>query len=120
VLSKVLVNAWESYGDARRRSAHLDAHGLFDRPKGREDARDAGRRPGDGIAEEIRDRMFEPFVSSKRTVGVGMGLTIARHSLRSLSGEVTMVSRPEGGATAILVHPVKDPRQKDAQEQDED
>jgi hypothetical protein len=32
-----------------------------------------------------------------------------------------MVSRPEGGSTAILVHPVKDPRQrKRAQEQDED
>jgi len=75
---------------------------------------------GAGIAAEIRDRMFEPFVSSKRTVGVGMGLTVARHSLRSLGGEVTVASRPGGGASATLVHPVRDPRQKDRQQADDD
>jgi signal transduction histidine kinase len=76
---------------------------------------------GKGIAEDIRDRMFEPFVSSKRTVGVGMGLTVARHSLRSLGGEVTMASRPGGGSSAVLVHPVRDPRQKKrAAEPDDD
>ena len=68
---------------------------------------------GDGIAEEIRDRMFEPFVSTKRTVGVGMGLTIARHSLRSVGGEVTMAPKPTKGATALMVHPVRDPRNRD-------
>ncbi len=64
--------------------------------------------------------MFEPFVSSKRTVGVGMGLTVARHSLRSLGGEVTMVSRPDGGSSAILVHPVRDPRHRDKSGGDDD
>ena len=68
---------------------------------------------GSGIAEDIRDKMFEPFVSSKRTVGVGMGLTVARHSLRSVGGEVTLASRKEGGSSAILVHPVRDPRQRE-------
>jgi C4-dicarboxylate-specific signal transduction histidine kinase len=73
---------------------------------------------GSGIAEDIRDRMFEPFVTTKRTVGVGMGLTIARHSLRSLGGEVTVSSRPEGGASATLVHPLRDPRRKDRPQED--
>ena len=31
---------------------------------------------GRGIDPEIRDHVFEPFVSSKQTVGVGMGLTL--------------------------------------------
>jgi CheY-like chemotaxis protein/anti-sigma regulatory factor (Ser/Thr protein kinase) len=122
VLSKVLVNAWESYGDkpADQRPITMRT-GLFDRQKTEKMLEIRVDDQGNGIVEDIRDRMFEPFVSSKRTIGVGMGLTIARHSLRSLSGEVTMVSRPEGGSTAILVHPVKDPRQrKRAQEQDED
>jgi two-component system sensor histidine kinase/response regulator len=114
VLSKVLANAWESYGEApagdRRPIAMRTS--LFDRQKGERMLEIRVDDEGAGIAEDIRDRMFEPFVSSKRTVGVGMGLTIARHSLRSLGGEVTMASRPEGGATAILVHPVKDPRQR--------
>jgi C4-dicarboxylate-specific signal transduction histidine kinase len=51
--------------------------------------------------------MFEPFISSKHTVGVGMGLTVARHALRNLGGEVTMTDRPGGGASAILMHPVE-------------
>jgi two-component system sensor histidine kinase/response regulator len=113
VLSKVLVNAWESYGDAPadKRKITMRA-GLFDRQKGEKMLEIRVEDQGAGIAEEIRDRMFEPFVSSKRTVGVGMGLTIARHSLRSLSGEVTMGAATGRGATAILVHPVKDPRQR--------
>ena len=61
---------------------------------------------GRGIDEEIRDRMFEPFVSTKNTVGVGMGLTVARHALRTLGGEVTMTDTLEGGATAVLLHPL--------------
>jgi CheY-like chemotaxis protein/anti-sigma regulatory factor (Ser/Thr protein kinase) len=121
VLSKVLVNAWESYGDkpADQRPITMRT-GLFDRQKTEKMLEIRVDDQGAGITEDIRDRMFEPFVSSKRTVGVGMGLTIARHSLRSLGGEVTMASRPEGGATAILVHPVKDPRQRKRQQEPEE
>jgi two-component system sensor histidine kinase/response regulator len=35
-----------------------------------------------------------------------MGLTVARHALRNLGGEVTMNDRPGGGAQAVLMHPV--------------
>ena len=62
---------------------------------------------GHGIDPEIRDRMFEPFISSKHTVGVGMGLTVARHALRALGGEVTMADRPGGGTRCILIHPLE-------------
>jgi signal transduction histidine kinase len=50
--------------------------------------------------------MFEPFISSKQTGGVGVGLTITRQALRTLGGEVTMEDRPGGGTIAILLHPV--------------
>jgi two-component system, sensor histidine kinase and response regulator len=115
VLSKVLMNAWESYQEATppdKRSITIHTR-LFDKPRGEKMLEVRVDDSGSGIADEIRDRMFEPFVSSKRTVGVGMGLTVARHSLRSVGGEVTLVSRPEGGASAILVHPVRDPRHRD-------
>jgi signal transduction histidine kinase len=55
----------------------------------------------------MADQMFEPFVSSKATVGVGMGLTMARHALRNLGGEVTVSNRAGGGATAIVLHPLQ-------------
>jgi two-component system, sensor histidine kinase and response regulator len=114
VLSKVLINAWESYSQSKPEVRPITIRTqLVDKPRGEKMLELRVEDSGDGIAEEIRDRMFEPFVSSKRTVGVGMGLTIARHSLRSLGGEVTVVSRPEGGSSAVLVHPVRDPRRRD-------
>ncbi|MEO6873484.1 MAG: ATP-binding protein, partial [Opitutaceae bacterium] len=62
---------------------------------------------GRGMDPEIRDRVFEPFVSTKHTVGVGMGLTIARHSLRNLDGEVMLSDREGGGTSATLIHPLE-------------
>jgi signal transduction histidine kinase len=55
----------------------------------------------------VRDRVFEPFVSTKQTVGVGMGLTVVRHALRNLGGDVTLTDRPGGGAVATLIHPLE-------------
>ncbi|MBC8041503.1 MAG: HAMP domain-containing histidine kinase, partial [Opitutaceae bacterium] len=65
------------------------------------------RDSGGGISETLRDHMFEPFISSKHTVGVGMGLTIARHALRNLGGEVNLHSVKTGGTSAVIVHPVE-------------
>jgi signal transduction histidine kinase len=114
VLSKILINAWESYHDGPldKRPISITTR-IYDKPRGDKMLEVRVDDEGDGIAEEIRDRMFEPFVSTKRTVGVGMGLTIARHSLRSVGGEVTMAPKPTKGATALMVHPVRDPRNRD-------
>jgi len=70
---------------------------------------------GRGIDPEVRDQMFEPFISTKHTVGVGMGLTVARHSMRNMGGDVTMEDRPGGGTVAVLLHPVEQPRRRRAE-----
>jgi C4-dicarboxylate-specific signal transduction histidine kinase len=121
VLSKLLINAWESYheGPLDRRPVTIQTR-VFDRPRGEKMLEVRVDDEGDGIAEDIRDRMFEPFVSTKRTVGVGMGLTIARHSLRSVGGEVTMAARTPRGASALMVHPVRDPRHRDKSQDTDD
>lgn len=108
VLSRILTNAWESYDPKRTEPRPISIEtrlvdGLGDVKNVEIRISDSGR----GIAEDIRDKMFEPFVSSKNTVGVGMGLTVARHAFRNLGGEVTIVDNPAGGATAILVHPIE-------------
>jgi two-component system sensor histidine kinase/response regulator len=106
VLAKILINAWESYDNKPVRSSPaLDSHAPAADPRGRRISRNQGHRPRLGIDPEIRDKMFEPFVSTKNTVGVGMGLTVARHALRNLGGEVTMLDTPGGGTTAVLMHP---------------
>ncbi len=108
VVSKVLINAWEAYdnrpSDPRPISIHTR---LLDKGDDGKQVEIRVDDSGHGIDDEIRDHIFEPFISSKHTVGVGMGLTIARHALRNLGGEATVVDRPEGGASAILVHPLE-------------
>ena len=108
VLAKVLINAWESYDNKPTdpRPIAIETR-TIERP-------DEGKfieirvvDHGRGIDPEVRDKMFEPFVSTKNTVGVGMGLTVARHALRNLGGEVTMIDTPNGGATAVLIHPME-------------
>jgi two-component system, sensor histidine kinase and response regulator len=105
ILGKVLINAWESYVNASDTDRLITLRTrLAEKSDGKWieiDVEDAGH----GVAQEIRDRVFEPFISSKHTVGVGMGLTIARHALRNLGGEVYLSDRPGGGTIATLTHP---------------
>jgi two-component system, sensor histidine kinase and response regulator len=108
VLAKVLINAWESYGNAPvdKRPIAVKTRQV-ELPGGTPAVEIRVEDQGSGIDPEIRDHMFEPFISSKQTVGVGMGLTVARHALRNMGGEVTMADRIGGGTVAILVHPIE-------------
>ncbi len=108
-LGKLLLNARESYGEEHEgprpisiRASLVEATGLEGRILCLR-IEDRGR----GIDPQLRDHMFEPFISSKNTVGVGMGLTVARHALRNMGGDLVLEDRPGGGATAILTHPVE-------------
>jgi two-component system, sensor histidine kinase and response regulator len=108
-LCKVLANAYESYGET-----HDGPRPITLRVSLRDDPLPEARMillrvedRGRGIDPPIRDHMFEPFISSKNTVGVGMGLTVARHSLRNMGGELTLEDRPGGGVIAILTHPIE-------------
>lgn len=108
VLSKLLVNAWESYGDAPDDKRPITVRSeIIDKPEEGRFALIHIEDRGRGIDPEIRDHAFEPFTSTKHTVGVGMGLTIARHSMRNMGGEVTLLSRPGGGAVATIRHPLE-------------
>jgi len=108
VVSKVLINAWEAYdskpADARPISIHTS---LVERPGRDQFLQIRIDDQGHGVDHEIRDRVFEPFISTKQVVGVGMGLTIARHALRNLDGEVTLSDREGGGTSATLLHPLE-------------
>ena len=111
IMTAVLTNAWEAY-DAETRPISVQVRVFEKSLEGRVaeiQILDRGR----GIDHEIRDRMFEPFAGTKRTVGVGMGLTVARHSLRSLGGDLTLTDRADGGTAAILIHPLSKPARRE-------
>ncbi len=48
---------------------------------------------GDGIAPDLRKRVFEPFVSTKDTTGTGLGLWVTEGIVRKHNGRITMRSR---------------------------
>lgn len=57
---------------------------------------------GPGIPPEIRERIFEPFFSTKDVgKGVGLGLDLVRRSLERHDGEIDLESRP--GRTVFRV-----------------
>ena len=107
-LAKLLMNAWESYHDEPddKRIINIRTE-IVERPEEGRFALLHIEDRGRGIDPEIMDHAFEPFTSTKHTVGVGMGLTVARHSMRNLGGEVTLADRPGGGAICTIRHPLE-------------
>ena len=58
---------------------------------------------GPGIAAEMRERVFEPFVTTKLK-GTGLGLAIVRKNVRLLGGEIELESPiAEGRGTRVTV-----------------
>jgi signal transduction histidine kinase len=53
---------------------------------------------GPGVPPERRDRIFEPFYSSKGQGGTGLGLAVTRKIVHELGGEVELINPPDGGA----------------------
>ncbi|MDB4941146.1 MAG: Flagellar sensor histidine kinase FleS [Labilithrix sp.] len=56
---------------------------------------------GRGVPEELRERIFTPFYTS-RPSGTGLGLAIVRSSADAHGGDVSLAATPGGGATFSL------------------
>lgn len=68
---------------------------------------------GSGIAPEIRDHIFEPFVSSKPAGrGAGLGLAVCHNYVAELDGEIDFDCEPDQGTrfTVRLPAEVVEPR----------
>jgi len=62
------------------------------------------RDSGAGFPSELRGRLFEPFVTTKRK-GTGLGLAIVRAIVQAHGGQVMAESPEEGGAAFRVVLP---------------
>ena len=63
---------------------------------------------GPGIAPEIADRLFQPFVTTKPQ-GMGIGLSICRSIVESHGGQLSVKPNPEGGASFHFCLPTTEP-----------
>jgi signal transduction histidine kinase len=109
VVEKLLFNAWESYGSKPAGEVVITVTARVRDRDGRPCVDFSVSDRGNGLDARVRDNVFEPFVSTKSTVGVGMGLTVARHGIRNLGGEIQLADRPGGGTTATFHLPVAVP-----------
>jgi signal transduction histidine kinase len=63
------------------------------------------RDQGIGIDLRLQARIFEPFFSTSRGTGHGLGLAFCRRVLDSVHGRISVVSAPGQGAAFILEIP---------------
>lgn len=56
---------------------------------------------GIGLPNDLGERIFEPFVSTKET-GTGLGLPICRRIIEAHGGEITAAKGSDGGAEFII------------------
>jgi signal transduction histidine kinase len=75
---------------------------------GRQDVRISVRDRGPGIAPEARDRLFEPFFSTKET-GTGLGLALSRRIVERHGGSLRLADPGPPGA-AFEVRLPREPR----------
>lgn len=63
---------------------------------------------GPGIAPEVKDQLFEPFVTTKPH-GTGLGLAIAQAIVDAHGGRISIESSPDAGTLVSLQLPVSPP-----------
>jgi signal transduction histidine kinase len=60
---------------------------------------------GTGIDPAVRDRVFEPFLTTKKGSGSGLGLSICQGLVRSHGGEISLHGGPAGGTCVTVALP---------------
>ncbi len=72
---------------------------------------------GPGIPEEIRSKLFEPFVTTKAK-GSGLGLAICRRLVEAMRGRIEVQKADDGGARFVVEIPeaAHDQEMEDGQE----
>ncbi len=107
VLLNLLTNAAEAIG---ARPGVVTVQGERVGRDGRPDARGRFVRisvqdTGDGIPDEVRERIFDPFFSTKDS-GRGLGLSAVRGIVQSLGGQLEVQSAPGQGSRFDVLLPV--------------
>jgi two-component system sporulation sensor kinase C len=68
------------------------------------------RDRGAGVPAELRDRIFDPFFSTKdrgvRTGGMGLGLALVRRTVTAAGGSIEVQDAPDGGSIFTVTLPV--------------
>jgi signal transduction histidine kinase len=95
VLQNLVYNATDALKD-RAGKITVSAHAVDDHVE------ICVRDNGPGIPEDIKDRLFEPFVTSGKNGGTGLGLAIAKSIIEAHGGHISCESKRGQGAAFHL------------------
>ncbi|MCK6549161.1 ATP-binding protein [Myxococcota bacterium] len=96
---QVLINLVRNAADAvSPDGGHIDVVVSAEPGLARVEVRDDGR----GIPEELAERIFEPFFSTKGDHGLGLGLDISRKIVTDHGGRLFFTSKPGEGTTFVI------------------
>jgi signal transduction histidine kinase len=101
-LEQVFVNLLTNARDASPEDGVISCEVTREGPLARVSIADRGA----GVAAEAGERLFQPFYTTKKTGGMGLGLAISRDIVRRHGGEIGLVSREGGGTVAWVTLPL--------------
>jgi two-component system sensor kinase FixL len=91
VMVNLMRNSIEAMADSVRKALHIGVTSLDE-----EHVEIAISDSGSGIDEEMTDRIFDPFASTKGD-GMGLGLSICRTIIEAHGGTIQAAPNPDGG-----------------------
>lgn len=97
LLANLLVNAVDAMAD--RGSLHVRVAPVRDWSSGKEGVRITVADNGSGIPRDRLPQIFEPFYTTKKDTGTGLGLWISRGIVEKHGGSIRVRSRTTGAAT---------------------
>ena len=105
VLLNLVLNAGASVATADPQGGRVTVRARAEGPRVRIEVED----DGPGIDPVVRDRLFEPFVTTKEVGdGTGLGLAVCRGLVESVGGEIAVdASYTEGARFVVLLPGVK-------------
>ena len=101
VVLNLVRNAVEAMEEVERRELVIGTRAITDQEMAEVYVADSGP----GIAPGLADRLFQPFVTTKRT-GMGLGLSICREIVEAHQGRLTVAPGSSGGTVFRLTLPI--------------
>ena len=106
VFNNLIKNALEAHRADLPPTIHITTRVLESETTGHVEI--SVRDQGEGVKTELRDTVFEPYVTNK-TRGTGLGLAIVKKIVEEHSGLVTLKNNDGPGACAIIRLPLHNP-----------
>jgi signal transduction histidine kinase len=102
LLANLVVNAVDAMTMKEQGSLHVRLAKGRDWSSGREGVRISVADNGSGIPRNQLSRIFEPFYTTKRETGTGLGLWVSRGIVEKHGGSIRVRSRANGEATGTV------------------